>query len=195
MVQPEYVNNLLNQAGVPSLASAVISGGVAFTTATQLKDFSTQYEVGSARNFSRDQSREVHKRYSLGVNSQQPFQIVPLKIDTKLIIEKVILYKNDILKLLFGFWGESLAQQQMPMMLIEFKASPSGNLLEQAIIMYLDCWFVDNPIEYDVQAEDLLVIQDVKIECGRVIVYDPSASGIVSAANTLISIGKDINLF
>jgi len=200
MIQPEYVNDLVTKAfgKTQNFLSGAVGGisalGVSLSTMLLLKDSSSQFEVGSARNFSRTQNREVYKRRSLGTNSHQPFQIVPLAVDTNLMLERVVLYKNDVLKQAFGFWGESLMSQQMPFMIIESKGSPNGDLNQEAMIMYLDCWFTSNPVEYDIEAQDQLVIQDRNLEVGRVIVYDPTASGVVQAAETVLNIGRNLRI-
>jgi hypothetical protein len=105
-----------------------------------------------------------------------------------------VLYKKDMLYRVFGFNGETLGQQQIPMMLVEHKDSPKGTLDEIALITYLDCWCVTNPVAYDTGAEDQLIVQNIDVECGRVIVTDLSLSGAVDTFNTIANLANNIKL-
>lgn len=193
MPDPLTLTKTLKGFGVsPFLSGLGAAIGTALTAITFKTDPTTN--VNSIRNFSRDQNRTVTKRYALGVNSFEPFQVVPGPVTTKLQMERVILYKNDALKQVFGFWGENLATQQIPMLIIEAKSDPTNNIENIAAIMYTDCWMTSNPIEYDIDSEDLLIVQDREIEVGKVISIDSTLGGIAAAANLAINIGKEITI-
>jgi len=167
--------------------------GAGKTSLYGLYAISLKYDpLGEIKSFSRDQTREVYRRYSIGKYSHEPFQVVPLKVTTNLTIVRAILYKNDMLKTVFGFWGESLLMQQMPFVIVENKNSPTGDILETAVIFYNDCWFTSNPIEYDIDAEDQWIIQDREISCGSITVFDSTIHGAAALASETLSIAGEI---
>ena len=185
------VQNIGSQLGIPEIINTAAIVGIGALAAAK----TTPSILSSVRNFSRDQKRTITRRYGLGANSFEPLQLIPGPIETKLTIERIILYKNDTLKSIFGFWGENLLSQQIPMLIVEYKDTPNaGSDDEKATILYTDCWMGTNPIEYDIDAEDLLVIQDREIEVGKMIVIDQTLGGLSSTATYAINIGKDIKL-
>jgi hypothetical protein len=197
LAMANILNNLTGGSGVAN--AAILTGAALAGSKLNLQNggFGTGI-LSSVTNFSRTQTRTVTKRYGLGTNSFEALQVVPGPIDTKLMMERVVLYKNDSLKQVFGFWGEHMASQQIPMMIIEYKdrqveATNIANE-ERAAIMYTDCWMTTNPVEYDINAEDLLILQDREIEVGKVIVADTTLGGIASAANYALNIGKEIKI-
>ena len=154
---------------------------------------SLQFEpLGQVKDFSRDQTRGFYKRYSLGRYAHEPRQVVPLKIDTKLTIVRAILYQNDLLKTVFGFWGESLIMQQLPFVLIEQKNSPDGDITKSAVLFYNDCWFTSNPIEYDVDSDDQWIIQDREIQVGSITVFDATLNGARAIAGETLAVASEI---
>ena len=48
------------------------------------------------------------------------------------------------------------------MILQEVQRSPTG---ASDIFEFHDCWFVSNPMSYDIMSNDLLVVQDIEIAC------------------------------
>jgi hypothetical protein len=148
--------------------------------------------IGEARDFRRTQKRDVFKRYNLGTNSYEPFQVIPLKVDTQLVIERVALYKSDAMKIAFGFFGEHLLHQLIPITIVEEKHSPDDNIDEMAINFYTGCWATTNPVEYSIDASDMWILKDVVFECGQVISLDLSVGGIATVADEALGATEEI---
>jgi len=148
--------------------------------------------IGAAYKFSRKQSREIFKRYSLGQNAFEPRQIFPMKIKTSLSIGKVILYDVPILERIFNFAPKHLLYQKYPFVIHEQLFDPNDNILNSAIILYTQCWFITNPIEYDLSKDDILITQDLDIECGKVYVLDFSEGSLQTVSGLNITEPKSI---
>ena len=151
--------------------------------------------VGAVMSFGEDMSREVEARYSLGRDSMEPFQIIPLKIKTELNLKKVVLYQQSDLESIFAFFPKHLLFQQYPFIIQkeeyvpgDFQKNaatvagtrvsvPVDNKKLSAITLFLDCWFMSIPVTYDIMGEQL-IMQEVKIRCGRVLVFDGSQASL-----------------
>jgi hypothetical protein len=119
--------------------------------------------LSSVTSFSRNQTRDVHPRYSLGKFAFMPEFLIPGPIKTELTLRKVALYKGDVIKE-FGFEKSgNLLYQVAPLVIDEVQNSPQGTV---TILTYLDCWLTSNPIAYDIMG-DQLVVQECKVMCGR----------------------------
>jgi len=116
--------------------------------------------VGAATAFIRDETRKVEKRRSLGARGMRPFQVIPQGIEIKLSLKRVALYREEFLKEIGGIDG-SLLYQEKPMILQEVQRTPTGS---SDIFEFHDCWFVSNPMSYDISG-DLLITQDIEVEC------------------------------
>lgn len=95
---------------------------------------------------------------------------------------------------LFGMSGGNVLYQQKPVHIQVINYDNSGvegwdtsGRKVASITYYWNCWFEDNPISYNLQnAGDILVRQDVKLSVGRVEVFEPNLSRVLT--NTAASI-------
>ena len=134
--------------------------------------------IGTIQKLARTQDRTLHRRYSLGAGSFEPYDIIPGQIKTHLTLSKVVLYSDlfmnqpidgDALSL-FGFLGGNVLYQQQGFNIQEIVYPPSGTPDSSPIITtYKDCWFRTNPIEYDVSTTEAKpVIQNCEVWVGKV---------------------------
>lgn len=177
--------------------------------------------VGTISKLTRNQSREVYRRYSLGKFAFEPYDLIPGKITTSLKIEKVVLYseymitgvKGDVAKLLgmegksvylsdgdllgaLGYVSGSLFFQQFPFAIQEIVHPPEGLSGAQATITtYYDCWLTSNPIEYDIFASDQIIIQECDVVCGRVATSIPVEKAIAPLIRRLLPTSVKIGKF
>jgi len=61
-------------------------------------EFPQGLTLGTISNFSRMQTRDVTKRYTLGRHAFEPYDIIPGRVDTKLRLEKVVLYSEYLVQ-------------------------------------------------------------------------------------------------
>lgn len=90
---------------------------------------------------------------------------------------------------LFGLSGGNVLYQQKPVHIQVINYDNSGvdgwdtsGRKVTSITYYWNCWFEDNPISYNLQnAGDILVRQDVKLSVGRVEVFEPNLSRVLTS--------------
>jgi len=180
----ENSSNLIGQK--PTLFAQLAQGII---LASEIQNNSTgPYGIGEVRQFSKSHKRENIRRYSLGRNAFTPFQIVPGKIETTVIIEKAILYseKQNTLNKVFMFFPENLLFQQFPFIIMEWKNNPTNDLRQQSVIFYLDCWFSTSPVQYNIDEADQWVINNYALDVGSMLVFDFTSSGIQNIAGTVL---------
>lgn len=157
--------------------------------------------VGAVTKMSRAQTRSVMKRYALGTYSFEPFQIVPGRIDTKLTLDRVELYKSDTLTKYFAFLPRHLLFQQLPFLIVEDMRNPDGSSFT---IIYNDCWITSNPIAYDIMG-DQIIMRQFNVEVGKMLVLDDSVTGVsttlvdglaslTQVTGTALNLAKDVGL-
>ena len=192
MPDPVYLAKTISSGNAAAIAQTAVSLGVA--TATQVATGNSQMRLAGVKKFARKQDRTITRIYSLGANSFEPARLIPGKITTTLTLDRVTLYKNDALKVAFGFCGENLIVQQVPLLITEFKNDPNNpnDSMATSVVLYTECWVASNPVEYDIMAEDQLVIQSREVEVGKAIVVDLTLGGIVSAVSSTINIATNI---
>jgi hypothetical protein len=59
-------------------------------------DYPQGITLGTISKLTRNQRREVKRRYSLGKHAYEPYDIIPGKITTELSLEKVVLYSEYV---------------------------------------------------------------------------------------------------
>lgn len=130
-------------------------------------------------------SKQLEQLESLGINSSQIDQITE-SMET-----------NGEFQGLFGLTGGNVLYQQKPIHIqvinydhsssdFETRGSKVGNPVT-SITYYWNCWIDSNPISYNLQnASDILVKQDVKLTVGRVEVYEPNLSRMLSSTASSI---------
>jgi len=142
--------------------------------------------LATISKLTRTQTREVYRRYFLGTFAFEPFDIIPGKITTNLRLEKIVLYSEYVLELggttlhlsdgdilgALGYVSGSLFFQQRPFAIQEIIHPPSGVpesiFRGPTVTTYYDCWFTENPIEYDIFDRDQLIIQECNVAVGKV---------------------------
>ena len=90
---------------------------------------------------------------------------------------------------LFGMSGGNVLYQQKPVHIQVINYDNSGvegwdvsGRKVASITYYWNCWFEDNPIYYNLQnASDILVRQDVKLSVGRIEVFEPNLSRVLTS--------------
>ena len=91
---------------------------------------------------------------------------------------------------LFGMTSGNVLYQQKPVhvQVINYDHSwGSDSNKITSITYYWNCWFEDNPITYDLQnAGDVLVKQNVKMTVGRIEVFEPNLSRVLSSTASSI---------
>lgn len=176
--------------------------------------------IGTIDRLERSNTRENVRRYGLGKNSFEPYDIIPGQITSSLTASKIVLYKdhyafpmaqqlesfglsksvisqisesmetNGEFQGLFGMTGGNVLYQQKPVhiQVINYDHSwGSDSNKVTSITYYWNCWFEDNPIVYDLQnANDVLVKQNVKMTVGRIEVFEPNLNRML--ASTISSI-------
>jgi len=130
--------------------------------------------IGTVKALEREQTRTVTRFYTLGEHAFEPFRVVPGSITTTLVLRKVVLYEEDALEAL-GYKHGNLFYQQSPFTLLEEQYYPTKQAAQSVItrtVAYYDCWFTSNPVRYDVMADDLLVVQEVRAAVGKIACSD-----------------------
>jgi len=177
-------------------------------------EFQPGTTLGTVSKVTREQNREIHRRYSLGTFAHEPLDIIPGKITTDLKLEKIVLYaeymlqniKGDVAKVLglegktiylsdgdllgaLGFVSGNLFHQQQPFALQEIIHPPAENPGAQpTITSYLDCWIKSNPLEYDIMnTSGQLIIQTCDVACGKITTSIPFDKAIIPASRRLLT--------
>jgi len=161
--------------------------------------------MGEIFNLKRDQKRENKRIYGLGKYSFEPRMVVPGRITTSLLFEKVLLYKPETIGWL-GFCSQHLLYQYFPFVIYEFlpdiNRSVSGSITNLANnnisipndihIFYTDCWFDSNPLDIDLDADNQLITQNYNVTCGKVIVIDPSIGTVNALTNLAVDATNEL---
>lgn len=221
-IDPKLAAAVQSYSGITTLNAQYGPGGSSnvIGQAGALATPGTNYsDIDGVQSFSRDQHREYVARYSLGQNSFEPFQIVPGQITTELVLKRIVFYDvtSPTLLNVFGFFPETLMFQMFPFVLMEEKYAPDEGSFTQAedtvgsslqdspvylpqskpklvaVNLYMECWFIGNPVNYDITQGNLLVIPEMKIRCGRMVSFDGTqqsnfvvnAEGVGALANGL----------
>jgi hypothetical protein len=173
--------------------------------------------LGRIGSMVRDQTREIHRRYTLGSHSMEPLDLIPNKVTTNLRLEKVVMYseyfvtpgsilsifgiqnpsllsEGDLLGAL-GYISGNLFFQQFPFAIQETVHPPIGSGSGPTITSYYDCWLRTNPIEYDLMGADQLVLQECEVACGRVTTSIPIEKAVVPLIRRLLPKAIQIGRF
>ena len=135
--------------------------------------------LGAVRKLTKNENRETFKLRSLGTYAFRPAVIVPGPITTTVTLNRVVLYRGDALEAIFSENIESLYYQMKPFVIEIRKGSPMGRV---DVIKLYDCWFTKNPMEFNLESADLLVVQSMDVDVGRI---EPEA-GLQTIAQSLI---------
>lgn len=123
--------------------------------------------IGAAISFSEDNVRPTTPRYELdGAKAGQMVERTPGLEDITLTLNRVVLYKKDMLEA-FGFSdAQSLIDQNIPFVVVKEEIAPKNSGLEPVTTMWTGCWFHNMPKTYDMTG-DLRVMQAVDIGATR----------------------------
>ena len=121
--------------------------------------------LGAVRKLTKNENRETTKLRSLGTHAFRPAVIVPGPITTSVNLNRVVLYGGDALEAIFGDNIESLYYQTKPFVIEVRKGSPTGRV---DVVKLYDCWFTKNPMEFSLESNDLLVVQSIDVDVGRI---------------------------
>ena len=134
----------------------------------------TQKKLGSVEKLEVSQTREIDRIYGLGSYAFEPYRVVPKAIKTSLTLTKIVLYTEDFLKSV-GFNSYNLFYQQAPFIIRQVLIDPNNMDKDPDVVFYFDCWISSNPYTFDLAAGgNNLVKQEIKVECGRILVSSAS---------------------
>lgn len=161
-------------------------------------------QIGTADglvSFKKEDTREITKLYGFNGDEMQPFVLAPKYQNVTLTVQRIIFYKNDFFELL-GFLRGSTLYQENPFIIIEDQYSLNEQIALKKVsnklpdidtnvtlrrsIIYFDCWFTNNPIEYKILAEDLIIIPEYKIEVGKIFSTDETFGSLSSLVTSFI---------
>ena len=154
--------------------------------------------IGAIQRLAKTETRTVTKLRGLGFFAFTPYTIVPGPINISLNMKRTVLYDSEIMRAVFGsevkisqnpeqtesnteatekredisIPTHTIFYQRQPFIIELVMYTPYG---KREVVDFYDCWFISNPIAYDVSTDDLLVVQDASIEVGRV---EPGDGGI-----------------
>lgn len=125
-------------------------------------------------------ARDVYSRRALG--NYEVIQNVPGKVSVSLTLDKVIFYNDsNLLDSLLQVNYNGSIKQTMPLMIIKNMQSPND---EMKTIIFLDCWFKNEQITYDLSGK-ILTTSRFSVECARVFtpldILDSGLNALISA--------------
>ena len=129
--------------------------------------------IAGAETFTREESREVTQRKSLGKRGMRPFQVVPQSVDVSLTLNRIAFYRQEALKEI-GDIDSGLIHQTKPLIIQENQETPRANV---DLYEYHDCWFTSNPIKFDISSSNIIIKQKLKIECAYMVPLGVRFSG------------------
>jgi len=123
--------------------------------------------IGAAISFSEDNTRPTTPRYELDADKAgQMVERTPGLEDFSLTLNRVVLYRNDMMEA-FGFDdAQSLIDQNVPFVVVKEERAPEGSGIATRTTMWTGCWFHNMPKSYDMTG-DLRVMQNVDIGATR----------------------------
>lgn len=168
--------------------------------------------IGAAKGITklgRQQTRNVERIYGFNGNEFEPVWVVPGQIETNISLSQIVFHSVDTLSS-FGYTRGSIFFQDRPFILIEdqyalnqsvsnvvtdalgaltntnIKSEPEVTLARS--IHYMDCWITDGPIDYDIMADDMILMPDIKIACGKVLSSEQEATTFLQSTvyNTVL---------
>lgn len=130
------------------------------------------YRIGTVLEYSRKQEVEFFDKRSLGIFAFEPEAKIIKSLDTTLKIHKALLKTSGEFIRLFGFSTGNLLSQKTPFTIIEtyglettqWNAEHLEDWVSPYIIIYLDCWLKNNNIEFSIEDDDLILLQNADIE-------------------------------
>ena len=188
---PQTEARLSQSVEIRMVIPVQVNLGVAFSY--QLQPGTT---IGTIQKLIRNQDRKLYRRFTLGTNAFEPWDIIPGNITTSLTLEKVVLYQDTLLGApidgdalaLFGFIGGNMIYQQSAFDIQEISHPPDGS--DPTITTYKDIWFKTNPITYDVStAEAKPIIQSVEVWVGAVTTSTTISKLLVPLVKSLLPNG------
>ena len=121
--------------------------------------------LGAVRKLTKNETREVSKLRGLGTYAFRPAIVVPGPLDTSVTLQRVVLYRGDALEAIFESNIETIYYQRKPFLIEIKKYSPFGRVDN---IKCYDCWITKNPITFNIESEDTLVVQEMEVQVGKI---------------------------
>ena len=114
--------------------------------------------------------RELNTDDFIGDTPSPIKETYPALATYELTLDRVVLYESNMLEA-FGFPGHDIIFQFQPLVLAFslFKpAATTGGPASAKTLFFHGCWLQNNPLEFDVNADDLKIIQSVPIKAAGV---------------------------
>lgn len=137
---------------------------------TNLPTLSSMQLIGSITKVDIKTTRQAAERRELNFdNAAEILEMVPGLASFEVSMNYVMLYRASFIEAL-GFGGHELRYWTRPVLFALQLPSPVPASLPPKTILLRDCWGLDNPMMFDVEAkDDLRIIQEVPIACGGMI--------------------------
>jgi len=117
-------------------------------------------EIGAVRKFGYTNDRGEIKYYRIfGENENGKIkETYPSLADYVLVFDTVLLYENSFFEQ-FGFDPTDIMFQDQPAIIQIVRKAPTG--IETKVITFGGVWFQNNPVEWEADADDLLISQEI----------------------------------
>jgi hypothetical protein len=158
-----------------SITIYTVPEGVAQDSADSLiASLKSMKKVGAIKSLKVDQSRTINVWRELDAEKINPGEIVeayPSLPKYTLTIEKTVLYKENLLQAFGMIHGLDLLEQSAPLLIVVQLRSPDETNIPVKTVFYTHVWFQANPLEFDIENDDLRITQSVTATVGRVITH------------------------
>ena len=126
--------------------------------------------IGSVNKIEIKNKREAAERRELNYDtSAQILEMVPGLESFDVTFDYVMLYRANFMEAC-GFGGYELKNQTRPIVFALQLPSPTPSSVPYKTLLLRDCWILDNPHSFEVEAkDDLRIVQSVPIACGGIL--------------------------
>ena len=156
-----------------SITIYAIPGGLDQSDATQIAaSLKGTKKIGAIKSMKLDQTRTINVWRELDCEKVNPGEIMeayPSLPKYSLTVEKTVLYKENLLQAFGLTEGLDLLEQTKPMLIEIRLMSPDEATIPVKTIYLLHVWFESNPLEFDVENDDLRIVQSIKATVGRIV--------------------------
>lgn len=137
---------------------------------TNLPSLSALQLIGSVTTVDVKTTRGAVERRELNFdNAADILEMIPGLASFEVSFKAVALYRASFMEAV-GFAGHELRWNTRPILFALQLPSPVPDQLPPKTLLLRDCWLLDNPMNFDVEAkDDLRIIQEVPVACGGII--------------------------
>jgi len=137
---------------------------------TNLPTLSSLSLIGSITTVDLKTTRAAAERRELNFdNAGEILEMIPGLASFEVSFKYVNLYRASFMEAL-GIAGHELKYNTRPFLFALQLPSPVPDQLPPKTLLLRDCWLLDNPLNFDVEAkDDLRIIQEVPVACGGII--------------------------